>query len=829
MSAATEQTLQELLSQTQQMNSNLAKLSAVLGKASSAAGSASKATKDAGSTVAGNLMGQSSKFLSLLGPAGKAFSILIPIVETIGKLFSGLADLIGGMFDRLGKVAGILGEFAMAASKGNMKLSEMVDVMGDLANQIPLVGGAFKTLFSLAKFAIQRQEETLDMFRKISSVGAGVGTSLETLRTQARSTGLTMDEYASVVSKNGQLFVNSGGDITKGVANFSKGMNSLMGKDSQLSRTMFGLGYTTEQAADTLALYMTSQGTMNKRGLDDSKRVAEGAKDLALNITYLSEVTGKRKDQLEAEIKEAAEEANWKNFLSGLDPAEAEKANKIMMDAQAKGGKDLADAMKLAIRTGITTPVTEAGKKMYVSTQGASEDYLKAGAEFNKNRKMSDAEINRQLDTGGRKMGLAAVQFAKDTGVAGAVLDAQGKSLQNQNLLNLGVREKSYKSDKESLDAKEALRVKNAAAAASDAAALAQQTQNLRQFGNIIDQIIGTLIGPFLKPIMSMTEAFQKVAIQAAQWIQPYMEKFANWLKPWVDKFTNIKSWEEFKTVMFAFWEDIKVKAGPLIKDVWEATKPVLFEAIKNLFGFLWDALKASVIPRWMRSDTESEKEEDKKKELKALQERVEKEEKMLAQAKASGSRATAMIENNLSRDKERLAKMEGTDTNKPKEATSNTETSSSNSKTKSTGSVASAPKTDQATNIRNWAYSLMTGQAQEGQVPASIKDQVMEAQKDPGLKKLADDYNAQAAKKAADEKARLESEAKKTKEAEQKKTETEKPETNVVTKAQESASTPESMLNTLVSQLIKVNSETAENTKKTASILASNGNLFRR
>jgi hypothetical protein len=811
------------------MNATLSKLSSVLGKASATASSASKATKDAGSNVASNLMGQSSKFLSMLGPAGKAFSILIPIVETIGKLFSGLADFIGGMFDRLGKVAGILGEFAMSAQKGNMKLSEMVDVMGDLAEQVPLVGGALKTLFSLAKFAIQRQEETLDMFRKISGVGAGIGTSLETLRTQARSTGLTMDEYAAQVQKNSATFATLGGSVDSGTAMFNKNMAAVMGPKSEVSKAFFGMGYTAEGAADALALYMVSQGTMNKRGLQDEKANAQGAKNLAEQMTYLSEVTGKRRDQIEAEIKEAAADANWKNFVSSLDPKKAELANKLRNEAMIKGGADLRRSMEVALRTGITTPFDEASSKLAVATQGASIDILQTGADLFKNNKEVTEEGQKQMDLTYRAAGQKSVEFSQKVGSAGAILDATGKSLTNQNMLNIGIQEKQYKSDKESLDAKAELRLKNKKAGESDAADLAQQTQNLRQFGNIIDQIIGTLVGPFLKPIMSMTEAFQKVATQAAQWIQPYMQKFADWLQPWVAKFTNIKSWEEFKTVMFAFWDDIKAKAGPLIKDVWEATKPVLFEAIKGLFDFLWDALKAAVIPRWMRSDTDSEKAEDKKKELKALQDRVEQEEKQLAQAKASGSRSMAMIEENLKKDKERLAKMQGTDDKKSKETSSGDSSNSTNntSKNKNTGPVETAPKTDQATNIRNWAYSLMTGQAQEGQVPASIKDQVMAAKNDPSIKKMADDYNAQVAKKAADEKARLENEAKKKKEEEQKKSETEKPNTTVVSTSQESPATPETMLNTLVSQLIKVNSETAENTRKTASILSSNGNLF--
>ena len=152
-------------------------------------------------------------------------------------------------------------------------------------------------------------------------------------------------------------------------------------------------------------------------------------------------------------------------------------------------------------------------------------------------------------------------------------------------------------------------------------------------------------------------------------------------------------------------------------------------------------------------------------------------------------------------------------------------------------GQPAPATQPDQAKLVRDWAYSVMTGQGNESDVPASIKDKVKEAQNDPGLKKLADDFNSSVAKQQAEEKAAVEKAAAEAK-AEVTKTQQKKPELGtppVLTPegaaraGQTTADTSANLLNTQLAQLIRVNIETAEATKKTANLIASSGNLFRR
>lgn len=623
---ATEPTLQDLLAEARAMSATLTKISGILGKTASS--SIGAAANSAANSATSSLSAGMSKFLPLLNPAGVALKVFTVAIQTVSKIFSVLGGLLTGIFNAAGKVASILGEFAMVASSGEMKLSNLMDVMGNLAEQIPIVGGLFSALAGGMKLLLQRQEETLEQFRKLSSVGAGIGQSLDNLRDNMRSTGLSMDEYNNVLLKNSEQFSRLGGSVDEGAKAFTKNMKAVMGEGSAVSKGFFGLGYTAEGAANSLALYMNSQGTIHKQGLQDSKAVAAGALGLAQQMTYLSEVTGKRREELEKELKEATEEANWQAFLQGLDPDAAANATAAVANGLAVAGKDGADAVKLAIQTGISTPVNEAGSRLYIATQGASQGLLKASMDIHK----PIAEFSKGLDSSNYQMGKATSEFRGNLGVVNAISIAQGHELISQNAQQNANRQNQFKSEQEAIAAGEALRKKNKDAGQSTAAEIAQQTQDLKNFGNIIDSIFTTLSNAFLPGILSLTKGFTEASKDFAEWVKPKLDEFIKWLDPWIKRFTSVQSWDEFKKTVEGFWNSIKAeyekRIGPELRELWKDVRPVLFEAIKSLFGFLWEALQSAVIPHWARGMvgpelSESEKASDRDAEIEKLKQEI--------------------------------------------------------------------------------------------------------------------------------------------------------------------------------------------------------------
>jgi hypothetical protein len=134
-------------------------------------------------------------------------------------------------------------------------------------------------------------------------------------------------------------------------------------------------------------------------------------------------------------------------------------------------------------------------------------------------------------------------------------------------------------------------------------------------------------------------------------------------------------------------------------------------------------------------------------------------------------------------------------------------------------------PPADNAKLARDWAWSIMSGQTDKS-APASIKDQVDSIiSSDTSLKQQAEKYKADMAKRREDD-ARRQSETAK---PNQEKPAEEKPKEQkpAAVPAQESPASTANVLNTQMAQLIRASLETAEYTKRTASILASKGNLL--
>jgi len=317
-----------------------------------------------------------------------------------------------------------------------------------------------------------------------------------------------------------------------------------------------------------------------------------------------------------------------------------------------------------------------------------------------------------------------------------------------------------------------------------------------------------------------LTNAFMDAVTKFAKWIQPRLEDFINWLTPWIKKFSNVKSWDDFKNLFSEFWNDTKAKSekiwqeiktamGPLIKDVWESAKPVMFGAITKLFEFLWDAFKTAVIPRWMRSDTKAEKAQEAKK----LQDEID---QINAAEKAGKHWGPAGVTHQQQLDfrQRRLAELKG-----PDEGDGN--------------AAAKKPLSpDQLVNARNWAFSIMTRQDKGLPVPVNIKDEVdrLIAKPDASLKKQVDDFIAAREKKGKQDNAQstkdsgAENTAAKTAAPEEPKP-TPAP---VVATTQEPKIDPLTTLNNSMAQLLSANRETAANTKRTADLIAAGGNQLR-
>lgn len=806
---ASEQTLQELLAEAKAMNASLQKLASVLGKAPAGNGGASAPSAAGAAQAAAGMAG----LVKSISPASIALTALGGALSMVTKAFGVIGSIIGDLAGRLSNAIGAALGFAKSMMDGTATLTSMVGMFGEMAKQIPLVGGALSGLISIIGFITKRMEDNFKMYKDLASSGMTFGGSLFEMTTKIKESGLTVDEFAAIARENGELFATMGGNVQQGGQLFLNSQREIM---QGLGREFAGLGLNAGEASTFLATYMRSQGSMNKESLRDHRANAQGALELAQQTQFLTEMTGKRREQVQKELEDAQKEENWKAYLAGLSAEEAAKATAKLNYALQKGGKDAGDMLKTGMMTGVVQPMTASQSRADAILQGGNTELVKGLIAA----KGTNEQIANQMSQAGAKYVKSVDVAYQSVGQVSALQVGMGKeSLISANALatrNRAMQDGRLKTEEQMIKEEADARAKiTQSLKGGDAAGVGNAQNQLKQAGlNLsaaLDKIVGTLSGPITEALTKITTWLSSNSKNIEEWAT----KFGNWFKPWVDKFTSVNSWEEFKVVMKAFWNDVKEKVGPILKDLWDSVKPVLASAISSVFEAMWTSVKTSLVPRLLRKDTEEEKEADRKKEIaerqeaiKKLEERTLETQKKIEEARSKGQN-TRGLENLLERQQSALG-------------------NARKGLAELTGQPAPAPA--QAKTARDWAFGLMTGQTKESDVPAEIKDSVMAATKDPSLVKQAEDYKTQVAQQAAQEKARRESDAAAAKAAAAQTT----PATTTAAPkpaaapAQDSSASTANLLNTQLARLVQSSIETAENTKKTASILASRGNALR-
>jgi hypothetical protein len=482
-------------------------------------------------------MSQASKFLPMLGPAGIALKGLSIALDLVTKAFNVIGSILGGLVSIVGNVAGALTAFAKKAMDGEAKISDMVGMFGSLIKQIPYLGAALGPFADGILMIVQRMETTFLAFQNLTNSGISFGGSLIDMRLKVQASGLSIKDFTDVARNNADIFATMGGDTQKGADRFLKALASLFGSGSTVVDGLSGLGVSAQQGAEYLAMYYRSQGSMNKQGLDNTQKTSEGVLQMVQQFQYLAESTGKRRDQIEAEIKAAQDEANWKAYTAGLSVEAAAEANQKYMTAMTVGGKDLGEMVRTGIMTGVVVPLTETQKQADALMGGAQTEAAKAIV----NAKGTQEERAKQIDKALAGQAIAADKFVETYGTVNALIMGQtGKGMVASDILanrNRNMEEGKIKSVEKQIADGEAQRAKISKLSDSEAAALGKAQNNIKNFGAAINTLIDTLIGPFVGPILKAAETVSAMFTSKEGFgkIQELAEKFSIWLKPWVD------------------------------------------------------------------------------------------------------------------------------------------------------------------------------------------------------------------------------------------------------------------------------------------------------
>lgn len=579
MNGATEATLAELLAEAKAMNANLVTLTRL--------GNASNNQLAAGATNAARSTNQLSQ--SAQG-ASKTLNVLATAGSLISGLFETMGNIVGSLVGSITSTIKGLYNFSLKAADGTARLSDFYDAFRNLPFGIGLVMGVMADL--------QRQtEKLLDTYRTITSSGASFGGELAFLKTAAAQSSLTLDEFNRVVLGNSEIFATMGGSVDAGVKKFTAAQATLLNK---YSGQLFGLGLSAEGAANMLAIYMSNAGRLDRQEMMNNAEIAQGVLNMTMQMDAYSKLTGKNREQLEAEMKKKSFDAAWKTFTAGMSPDKAASALATIELAIAKGGEGAGDMVKQLFMTGgaISTPLTESSQQFMVQTQGAGEDFARTFYETGMNMRAGSREQLAAQMEAVRQLGISYNNFIGPMGEMGAVLSLQGnKFVNNTALMNTALVDGKRTQAQQTAAVDEAVRAQKDQAGKS-AAAAAEAELAIRQFGLVIGSLIYELLSPFIPIAQKFVSAFLNylipVATEVAKWLGTQLEEITKAYKSggFAGAFEQVlkslglgvdKIIQEFTPT----WEKIKPQVLGAIESTWNFVKPYLVKAFDGLVEFV--------------------------------------------------------------------------------------------------------------------------------------------------------------------------------------------------------------------------------------------------
>ena len=242
------------------------------------------------------------------------------------------------------------------------KLISGGETLTDFASEIPMVGSLLAPITGYF-------DDTMQSFRKMSSVGAAFNNSLQDVRMAAAETYMTLDQFTNFVSNNSEKLAALGGTATSGAKSVSTLTKSL--GDQRLE--LLNMGFTFEDINESMLdyAYLTrNQGRIEQR---NAAEVAASAAEYMKTLQTLSKLTGKSVDQLKDEQAATRNDLAFQLKMSKMSETERAKAESLLLEAQAGGPVALARAKEMIMGLPPMTRETQ----LFAATMSDSEKALR--------------------------------------------------------------------------------------------------------------------------------------------------------------------------------------------------------------------------------------------------------------------------------------------------------------------------------------------------------------------------------------------------------------------------------------------------------------------
>jgi hypothetical protein len=301
-----------------------------------------------------------------------------PGAQAPGKIKAATSYLTAKMKFLGGAFIG-MGEASTRAVSALANLGDSIESAASMFSSIPVAGA----LFSAAAGAA---EKVVRAFNDASQSGASFGGSLNSFAGAASQAGMTLSEFGSLISRNGQGLLAFGVNTETGAKNFSRLSKTLRESSSEL----YALGFSTAEINQGLASYGALVRLQGQQGKVSNDQLVSGAKKYMRELDALAKITGEDRKAKEEQMKQLATDAQFQMAMAGKDV----KVRDDFMKLIGGFGPKLGGFVKDYIATGTLT--TEANQKIGAMLGGEVMNELTVLREkMNNNQRLTDEEQDR--------------------------------------------------------------------------------------------------------------------------------------------------------------------------------------------------------------------------------------------------------------------------------------------------------------------------------------------------------------------------------------------------------------------------------------------------
>ena len=279
--------------------------------------------------------------------------------------------------------------------------------ISSFAQHLPLIGGYLGSLTGII-------DENINSFRSLSQVGATFGDGLNDIRATAARAGIPLGEFTQLVSQNAERMKFFGATTASGAIAFATMSKELRNGPG---RRLMSLGFTAQELNESLIDYAEfSQRQVTREG-QQNRMSAAGAASYLETINSLAVVTGKRRDQIKAEMNAAMGDQRNRLAIAAM----TEDEGKRFMGNLAQTPDALKDAMTDMADGIANTPLAQGMMVASNTFRDQASDIKNMDATRYNNFLV---KVREEIDAKGRALGVAAQALINSGSAIGEAFSA---------------------------------------------------------------------------------------------------------------------------------------------------------------------------------------------------------------------------------------------------------------------------------------------------------------------------------------------------------------------------------------------------------------------